>query len=107
MSVTEAALPSRFRRRSVGRMDSLTPDLIALLAVGVALAGLTLRQGSRLDARIDQLDGRIDRLGEHIDRLDGRIDRIEQGQAELRERMAKLEGLLEGLREAITGQRAA
>ena len=29
------------------------------------------------------------------------------GQAELRERMAKLEGLLEGLREAVTGRRAA
>ena len=67
-------------------MDFLTPDLVAILAVGAALAGLILRQGSRLDAR---------------------IDRVERGQAELRERMAKLEGLLEGLREAITGRHAA
>ena len=67
-------------------MDALTPNLVAILAVGVALAGLILRQGSRLDAR---------------------IDRVERGQAELRERMAKLEGLLEGLREAITGRHAA
>ena len=36
-----------------------------------------------------------------------RMDRLERGQAELRERMAKLEGLLEGLREAVTGRRAA
>ena len=74
-------------------MDALTPNLVAILAVGAALAGLILRQGSRLDARIS-------RLGE-------RIDRVERGQAELRERMAKLEGLLEGLREAITGRHAA
>ena len=36
-------------------------------------------------------------------RLGERIDAVEHGQAELRERMAKLEGL----REAITGRRAA
>ena len=81
-------------------MDSLSPDLVAVLAVGVALAGLILRQGSRIDASIDRLDKRIDGTNE-------RIDRIERGQAELRERMAKLEGLLEGLREAITGKHAA
>lgn len=102
-------------------MDSLSPDLVAVLAVGVALAGLILRQGSRIDASIDRLDKRIDGTNERIGRIDGRIgridgridgtneriDRIERGQAELRERMAKLEGLLEGLREAITGKHAA
>ena len=95
-------------------MDSLTPELIATLAVGVALAGLILRQGARLDGRIGRLDGRIDGLDGRIDRLEGRIDRmnerieerlgrLEQGQADLRVRMAKLEWL----REAITGKRAA
>ena len=39
-------------------------------------------------------------------RLGARIERVERGQGELRERMAKLEGLLEGLREAISGRRA-
>ena len=89
---------------SVGRMASPTPELIATLAAGVALAGLILRQGARLDARIDRLDGRIDRMNE---RTEERLGRLEQGQADLRERVAKLEGLLEGLREAITGKRAA
>ena len=78
-------------------MDSLTPELIAILAVGVALAGLILRQGTRLDGRIDRMNERVEE----------RLGRLEQGQADLRERMAKLEGLLEGLREAITGKRAA
>ena len=78
-------------------MASPTPEFIAILAVGVALAGLILRQGTRLDGRIDRMN---ERVGE-------RLGRLEQGQADLRERMAKLEGLLEGLREAITGKRAA
>lgn len=30
------------------------------------------------------------------DRLNARLDRLEQGQAELRERMARLEGVIEG-----------
>ena len=77
-------------------MASPTPEFIAILAVGVALAGLILRQGTR----IDRLEGRIDRMNE---RVEERLGRLEQGQADLRERMAKLEGL----REAITGKRAA
>ncbi len=78
-------------------MASPTPEFIAILAVGVALAGLILRQGTRLDGRIDRMNERVEE----------RLGRLEQGQADLRERMANLEGLLEGLREAITGKRAA
>ena len=44
-------------------------------------------------------------------RMDARLSEIEANMntqsSELRERMAKLEGLLEGLRESITGRRAA
>ena len=65
----------------------MSPELIAILAVGVALAGLVFRLGVRMD------------------RLEDGIAALERGQAELRERMAKLEGLLEGLREAISGRR--
>ena len=78
-------------------MASPTSEFIAILAVGVAHAGLILRQGTRLDGRIDRMNERVEE----------RLGRLEQGQADLRERMAKLEGLLEGLREAITGKRAA
>ena len=82
-------------------MDASTIAILAaILAIGAALAGLILRQGLRLDARIEQTNERVERTNE-------RIERVEQGQADLRERMAKLEGLLEGLREAIAGRRAA
>ena len=40
-------------------------------------------------------------------RLESRMDRLESQIGELRERMAHLEGLLEGLREAITRRNVA
>lgn len=43
-------------------------------------------------------------LRQDIVRLGERVSALERGQTELRERMAKLESLLEGLREAITGR---
>ncbi len=46
-------------------------------------------------------------IGERTDGLDRRMDNMEKRRNELAERMAKLEGLLEGLREAIAGRRAA
>ncbi len=126
--------------------------LIAIVAVGAALAGLIvtsvrgLRQDirqdmarlesrlyakineseSRLDAKIDGLESRLDakinglesRLDAKIDALDARIDgleaRMREDMKQLSDRLArvehgqaKLEGLLEGLREAITGRAAA
>ena len=39
--------------------------------------------------------------------VDTRLTAIERQHGELRERMAHLEGLLDGLREAITGKRGA
>ena len=93
--------------------------LIAVLAIGATLAGLILtsnrglrqdirqdmaRLESRLDERISALESRLD---ERINGLDSRFDAMEKQFGELRERMAHLEGLLEGLREAITGRAAA
>ena len=80
----------------------------SVAAIGIGLAVLIVRSAARLDRRIDRLE---DKLGKRIDGVEDslgkRIDGVERGQAELRERMAKLEGLLEGLREAISGRRAA
>ena len=63
---------------------AMSPEFYAIIGTGIVLAGIILTQSVRLDSR---------------------IDRLEQGYADLRERMAKLEGLLEGLREAIAGRR--
>ena len=71
--------------------------LVAVLAIGAALAGLILtsNRGLRQDIRQDMAQLRQD-----IKDLRGEV-------GELRERMAHLEGLLEGLREAISGRTAA
>ena len=75
--------------------------LVAVLAIGAALGGLILtsNRGLRQDIRQDmaQLETR---LREDIKQLSERMARVEHGQA-------KLEGLLEGLREAITVRSAA
>ena len=90
----------------------MSGEIIAIVTVGVALAGLILtsnrglrqdlaRVESRLDARISALESRVDaQIGELREHMDAQI-------GELRERMAHLEGLLEGLREAIAGRVAS
>ena len=71
--------------------------LFAVLAIGATLAGLILtsNRGLRQDMRQDMA------------KLESRFDAMEHQFGELRERMAHLEGLLEGLREAITGRVSA
>ena len=101
--------------------------LVAVLAIGVALAGLILtsNRGLRKDMREDmkqgesrlredmkqgesrlredmgKLESRLredtSQLRDDIKQLGDRVSRVEHSQA-------KLEGLLEGLREAITGR---
>ena len=99
--------------RSVARLDRRIDRGEDKL--GNRIDGVEERLGRRIDGVEDAHGRRIDGVGETLGkRIDGvgetlgkRIDGVEKGQAELRERMAKLEGLLEGLREAISGRRAA
>ena len=76
----------------------MSPELIAILAVGVALAGL-LWQGLRgLGTRIDRVE---DALGARIDRvkdaLSARIGRVEEELREIRDRLSRLEGKVDFL----------
>ena len=83
----------------------MSGELIAIVAVGAALAGviLTSIRGLRQDMREDmgKLESRLredtSQLRDDIKQLGDRVSRVEHSQA-------KLEGLLEGLREAITGR---
>ncbi|MCY4386196.1 MAG: hypothetical protein OXC18_03720 [Desulfurellaceae bacterium] len=71
--------------------------LIAVVAVGATLAGLIL-SGQRA-IRVE--------LATQRQEFSERFTALEQQIAELRERMAHLEGLLDGLREAIAIRQGA
>ena len=73
-----------------GLGETMSGEIIAILAVAVALAGVILTS----------LKGTETRLREDMKQLSERVARVEHSQA-------KLEGLLEGLREAITVRAAA
>ncbi len=64
----------------------MTPELIAIIAATVALAGLILNGNRGLTQRMDRLKDRL---------------------ASVEREQAHLAGLLEGLREAISGHLAA
>ncbi len=65
----------------------MSPELIAILGVGIALAGLLLR----LNARIDRVESS----------LSARIDGIQAELREVRDRLARLEGKVDILRDYI------
>ncbi len=75
----------------------MSGEMMAIFGVGIAIAGLILTssRGLRQDIQQD-----IGRLRDDMKQLFDRVARLEHSQA-------KLEGLLEGLREAITGRAAA
>ena len=82
--------------------------LVAVLAIGASLAGviLTSNRGLRKDMRDDMKQGES-RLREDTSLLRDDIKQLGERVARVEHSQAKLEGLLEGLREAITGRAAA
>ncbi len=107
---------SRLEDRLGARIDGLDKSLNARIdetnkSLGARIDGLDKSLNARIDetnkslgARIDEINRRIDdldrSLGARIDGLDQRLRAVEHGQA-------RLEGLLDGLREAIAGRRPA
>ena len=102
--------------------NELIGILIALVAVGAALAGLilTTSRGLRQDMSLmraelrqdikqgeARLEGQINGVRGEMNSLRGEVNGLRGEINQLRERMSHLEGLLEGLREAITGRVAS
>ena len=84
--------------------------IVILIAIATAFRGLRseMQRFRHVDERIAAQGERIDAQGEGLrNRIDAQGKETGEQISQLRERMAKLEGLLEGLREAITGKRAA
>ena len=81
--------------------NELMGILVAVIAVSLTLGGLILTSSRGLRQDMAQLETRLredmSQLRGDLKQLGDRVARLEHGQA-------KLEGLLEGLREAITGR---
>ena len=90
----------------------MTPEAWTVVGTGVvvliaiATSHRHLRDEFRREMRAFRNELRAE-MSEKTNGLHGRMDQIQAEFGGLRERMAKLEGLLEGLREAITGRKAA
>ena len=101
----------------------MTPELIAILSIGAALAGLILtlfirterrfeQMETRIDSRFEQMEARIDRRFEQTDtsireseqRLDAKIVALDSRVSVIERGQARLEGLLDGIREALFGR---
>lgn len=82
--------------------------LIAVLAVGATLAGLMLssQRAIRAELAAQRRDFSAE-LATQRKEFSGRFTALDQQIAELRERMAHLGGLLDGLREAIAIRQGA
>ena len=75
----------------------MSGEIIAIVTVGVTLAGLLVGLFAWMRQDIKQVESQIGELRERVDAQIG----------ELRERMAHLEGLLEGIRDFVTGRTPA
>ena len=82
----------------------MNAEIITIVTVGVALAGVGAALAGVILTSIRGVRQDMVRLES---RLDGKIDALSAQLGELRERMAHLEGLMEGLREAIVGRAKA
>ena len=82
----------------------MSMELIAIISVGVMLAGVILNGQYSLRK---EMQAGLKTVREEINGLREEINGLREEINGLRERMAHLEGLLEGLREAIGGRRVA
>ena len=67
----------------------MSAELIGILSVGVALGGLVLALQLRTDKRLDRFEERMERFAEELAGVRGAL-------RALGERVARLEGLIEG-----------
>ena len=81
----------------------MPPELAPWISPAV-IVGFMLYFNRRLESRMDRMETR---LGQHTAQVRDDLKRLDERVARLEHSQAKLEGLLEGLREAITRQPAA
>ena len=89
-------------------LTSVLSVLVGVLAIGVALATVTMtalyRMERRIDQRFDQVDRRFDQVDRRIDQVDRRIDHLAERAAQLEAGQARLEGQLDIIRATLFDQ---
>ena len=55
----------------------MTPELIAILGIGVALGGLILQGQRSLGARMDRIEAELREIRDRLSRLEGKMDFLE------------------------------
>ena len=73
----------------------MTPDTIAIIAVGIALGGLMALMFQMANKRMDSVEQRLTRIEQRFDAFETRFAALEQ-------RQARLEGLMEGIRDMLS-----
>ena len=99
----------------------MTPEIYTIVAAAIALAGLILnnqrvtaksfaelrRDLNELRRDLNELRKDLNALGERVNRDIAELrEQMNQGLAALGERVARLEGFMEGIRDAIAGKAA-
>ena len=83
---------------------TVTPEAWTVIGTGVVILIAIAAISRQLRGEMNVLRGEMNALRDQMtDRMNGMHAEI----GRLRERMARIEGLLEGLREAITGRKVA
>ena len=90
-------------------MEEFSPEIITMLGVGIAIIGLVLQQGRRLDRRIDalalSLDERVrrtdDRFGQVNEQFRHLIDQMNERFRELSEQFRELSEQFRELSERV------
>ena len=85
----------------------MTPEIYTIIAVGIALAGLILNGQRATVKSIAELRRDMNALEEKLSRDIAELrEQMNQGLAALGERVARLEGFMAGIRDAIAGKAA-
>ncbi|MDE0458997.1 MAG: YbfB/YjiJ family MFS transporter [Chromatiales bacterium] len=94
-----------------GKRMTMTPEAWTVIGTGVviliAIAAISRQLRGEMNALRGEMNGLRGEMNGFRDQMTDRMDGMHAEIGRLRERMAKLEGLLEGLREAITGRKVA
>ena len=77
----------------------MTPDMLTMIGVGIALGGLMAIMFQITNKRMDSMEQRLARIEQ---RMDQRFDGFEARFAALEQRQARLEGLMEGIRDMLS-----